>query len=194
MALLPNPFDPSKVEITDGDFSPVPIGWYQAKIDGAELKPTAKGGLYIAVRYSITGPSHQGRVVFDNVNLVNDNPKAVDIGEERLSRMCYAIGLGGVKVRDTDELVGRSLDIRVEIQKSAEYGDKNIVKGVKATEPALGGASSMPNFGASAAPSADPAPVPADWQAPLPQQQAPTPSPDSEPETAPPASAPWMNQ
>ena len=191
MALLPNPFDASQVEITEGDFSPIPVGWYSAKIDGAELKPTAKGGQYIAVRCSITGPSHQGRVIFDNVNIVNDNPKAVEIGYERLARICKAIGR--TVVQDTDQLIGGILDIKVDIQKSAEHGDRNIVKGVKATE---GGASSMPNFGASAAPSAGsaPVPVPADWQAPLPQEQAPTPSPDSEPETAPPASAPWMNQ
>ena len=188
MALLPNPFDASQVEITDGDFSPIPIAWYQAKIDGAELKITQnQRGKYIAVRYSITGPSHQGRVVFDNVNIVNDNPKAVEIGYERLARICKAIGR--TVVQDTDQLIGGILDIKVDIQKSAEHGDRNIVKGVRAPES---GASSMPNFGASAAPKA--APVPADWQAPLPQQQTPIPSPDSEPEEAPSASAPWMNQ
>ena len=189
MVALPTPFDASKVEIQDGDFAPIPIAWYSGNITGAELRNTRKGGQYISMMYSVTGPSHQGRVIFDNINIVNDNPKAVEIGYETLAKICKAVGL--TVVQDTDQLIGRSLDIKVDIEKSDEYGDKNIVKGVRATE---GGASSMPNFGASAAPSANPAPVPADWQAPLPQQQAPTPSPDSEPETAPPASAPWMNQ
>ena len=56
---------------TTGNFEPLPAGWYTAVVNGAEIKNTKAGtGQYIAVRYDITGPTHQGRVVFGNLNIV----------------------------------------------------------------------------------------------------------------------------
>ena len=66
MAFLEETFDIAEMPVTEQrSFDPVPAGWYTAAIAGAELKTTKAGtGNYIAVRFDITGPEHQGRVVF----------------------------------------------------------------------------------------------------------------------------------
>jgi hypothetical protein len=71
MASLGQTFDVNELpQGNGGNYDPLPAGWYSATIAGAELKPTKDGsGQYIKVRYDITGPSHQGRVVFGNVNI-----------------------------------------------------------------------------------------------------------------------------
>ena len=113
-------------ENSGGDFSPIPAGWYTAKISEAELKTTKAGnGQYINVRYDITGPEYQGRVVFGMLNITNPSQKAEDIGRAQLGELLRAIGLP--RIGDTDELIGHDVQIKTKIQKSEEYGDKNVV-------------------------------------------------------------------
>ena len=84
-----------------GSFEPLPAGWYTANITGAELRTTKSGsGQYIAVRYDITGPTHQGRIVFGNLNIRNQNPKAEEIGRQQLGDLMRAIGLSDNDVLD----------------------------------------------------------------------------------------------
>ena len=66
-------------------FDPIPAGWYTVKIVEAKLKDTKSGtGQYIAVRYDVLGPQYQGRVVFGNINIKNQNPQAEEIGRQQL--------------------------------------------------------------------------------------------------------------
>lgn len=134
------------------DFAPLPAGWYTATISSAELTTTKAGtGEYIKIRYDITGPSHQGRVVFDNVNIRNPNPVAEKIGREDLERLRLAIGISALS--DTDQLIGGNVDIKLTVKKSEEWGESNEVKGIKAG----GGGSAAPAPGAAPAAAAKPA-------------------------------------
>ena len=111
-------------------YDAIPAGWYVATIAKAEVKPTNAGtGNYIAVRYDITGPTHQGRVVFGNLNIKNPNPKAEEIGRQQLGEIMRAIGL--TQVTDTDQLIGGRLEIKLTIKKDEQYGDGNDIKGFK---------------------------------------------------------------
>lgn len=97
----------------------------------AELKDTKAGtGQYISVRYDITGPTCQGRVVFGNLNIRNPSPKAEEIGRQQLGSLLRAIGVREIK--DTDQLIGGQLEIKLSVRKSEEYGDSNDVKAFKA--------------------------------------------------------------
>lgn len=114
-----------------GDFSPLPDGWYDVRIASAEVRQTKAGnGQYIAVRYDVDGPTHAGRVVFGNLNVRNQNPKAEEIGRQQLGDIARALGIPAVS--DTDQIVGGSLSIKLTTRKSEEYGDKNEVKGFRA--------------------------------------------------------------
>ena len=115
----------------------LPSGWYTAIITEAELKATKAGtGEYIKVRYDITGPSGQGRVVFGNFNIKNPNPKAEEIGRQQLGDLMRALGLSAV--HDTDQLINGHLSIKVDIRPaSGEYGAQNEVKGWKSNTASL---------------------------------------------------------
>jgi len=115
------------------DYTPLPDGWYQSNITKAEVKQTKAGdGSYIAVAYTITGPSHEGRVVFGNLNIRNKNPKAEEIGRQQLGDVMRAIGLA--KVDDSDQLIGGTLAIKLKTKKDEQYGDRNEIAAWKAVE------------------------------------------------------------
>jgi hypothetical protein len=119
--------------VQDQDFQPIPDGWYRVEVKKAELKATKDGnGQYINVQYSVMGPSHAGRVVFDIINVRNASAEAERIGLAGLKRLKLAVGLPSLT--DTDQLVGRNLEIDVKTQKSADYGDKNVVKAYRSPE------------------------------------------------------------
>jgi hypothetical protein len=111
----------------------LPAGWYQATINSASLEITKNGtGQYIKLRFDVTGPTHQGRVVYTNLNIRNQNAKAEEIGLQQFGELLRAIGVA--RCKDTDELVGGQCEIKVSVRKSEEHGDQNDVKGYKAVK------------------------------------------------------------
>ena len=136
MAFLSQSFDVSDLPQPSKEYSPLPAGWYSATISGAEVKETKAGtGEYIAVKYSITGPTHQGRVIFGNLNIKNPSPKAEEIGRQQLGDLMRAIGLA--RVTDTDQLIGGSLVIKLNVKDDDKYGERNEVKDFKAVIGAI---------------------------------------------------------
>ena len=147
MAQLGQTFDVNELpQGNGGNYDPLPPGWYTASINQAELKPTKDGsGQYIKVRYDITGPSHQGRVVFGNINIRNASAKAEEIGRQQLGELMRAIGLP--RVQDTDQLIGANLGIKLDIRAATEqYAAQNEVRGFKAVDGAVAPAA-KPAFG-----------------------------------------------
>lgn len=144
MAFLGKTFDVNTLpEGNSGGFEPLPPGWYSATISGAELRETKDGtGEYIAVRYEITGPSHQGRIVFGNLNIKNKNPKAEAIAYQQLGDICRAIGL--TQVSDSDELIGGQLFIKLKIREQEGYDPSNDIAGWKALGSSLPAAAAAP--------------------------------------------------
>lgn len=165
MAQLNQTFDIQDLPQGSASFDPLPAGWYTCAITGAEVKVTKAGnGQYIAMRYDITGPTHQGRVVFGNINVRNPNPKAEEIGRQNLGDIMRAIGLA--RVSDTDQLIGGKLQIKLEVKDDPTYGPGNEVKGYKAL-PGAFAAATAPASGAPAVqqPPAPPAKAAPPWAA-----------------------------
>lgn len=147
MANLGTTFDANTLPQGNGNFDPLPAGWYTATITQAELKDTKTGsGQYIKVRYDITGPTHQGRVVFGNINIRNQNAKAEEIGQQQLGDLMRSIGLG--RVTDTDELLNHSVGIKLKVREQEGYDPTNDVAGFKAA----GGGSAAPKVFAAHVP------------------------------------------
>lgn len=132
------------------DFKPLPDGWYQVSIKNADLKDTRAGtGQYIAVEFVVTGADYAGRTVFSNINILNPNPTAQEIGLRDLNALRLASGLNSLS--DTDQLIGADLEIKLATQKGSNgYSDSNVVRGYRAIT-----ASGMPT--APAKPSKAPA-------------------------------------
>lgn len=146
MAFLGQSYTVKDIPEQDG-FEPVPAGWYNARITEAEVKSTKAGtGSYIKVRYDITGPTHQGRVIYGNINLSNPNQQAEQIGIQQLGSLARAIGLEVIS--DSDQLINHDVQIKLSIKKdtSGQYNDSNDVKGFKAID------GTMPSMPTSSAP------------------------------------------
>jgi hypothetical protein len=154
MAFLNEAFDVNELpQGNTGNFEPLPAGWYTATISQAELKDTkAANGQYIKLRYDITGPSHQGRVVFGNLNIKNPNPKAEEVGRQQLGDIMRAIGLA--KVTDTDQLIGGQIGIKLDVKQDAQYGASNEVKGFKSVSGSAAPAAAIPQGQSNPSPSA----------------------------------------
>lgn len=126
MANLGTTFAADELPQSTNSFEALPAGWYDAAIAGAEIKNTKSGtGRYIAIRYDILGPTHQGRVVFGNLNIENASAKAEEIGRQQLRALMEAIGLP--RLNDTDQLLGANVKIKLKIERDDQYGDRNNV-------------------------------------------------------------------
>lgn len=140
MASLGQSFSQEDLPQQSGDYSPIPEGWYTAIIHSATIKDTKdKTGQYIAIRYDVVAPSHQGRVIFGNINIKNKSSQAEEIGRGQLGSLIRAIGLA--RIEDTDQLegpvmikVGTVPAVFEEDGKTVKYEANNDIKGYKAIE------------------------------------------------------------
>lgn len=152
MAFLDQAIELNELPENTKSYDLLPPGWYDAVIQGADLRDTKTGGQMIAVKYSILGPTHQGRLVWGNINIRNSNPKAEEIGRQQLGDIMRALGLA--RVTDTDQLIGGNIGIKLAIRESEQYGNSNEVKGFKSIS---GSAAPAPAFVPPATPAAAPA-------------------------------------
>ena len=126
-----------------GSFTPLPEGWYTATISNVEEKQTKAGtGAYIAIKYMIDGPTHQGRIVFGNLNLINPNVKAEEIALQQLGEIMRAIKI--TDLSSMEQLIGKTLSIKLTVRISAEYGDSNDIKGFKAATGSFSSITTLP--------------------------------------------------
>ena len=160
MASIGFQFNADAVKPQD-DFTPIPAGDYIAQITESEIKPTKSGsGQMLTLRWQILDGQFKGRLVFDRINIINQNPKAQEIGQQQLSSICRAAGV--MALQDSVQLHNKPCHINVKIRKDAEYGDSNEVKSYK---PATGVApAATPFAGSFTAPAQTPAAAPsAPW-------------------------------
>lgn len=143
-------------EALETSYDPLPPGWYQARVAAVEARPNkANTGQYLAVRYDIIGPTHQGRVIYGNLNISNPSAKAEQIGRQQLGQLMMAIGLE--RISDTDQLIGGTCEIKLEIRPAdGQYKASNDVKGWKAFDARATAFSPQPSAQSAAQPSAQP--------------------------------------
>lgn len=123
-------FDATTVE-PQQTFSPIPAGLYAAQVIDSDVKSTKSGtGQYIQLTWQVLDGDFKGRLVFDRLNIRNQNATAEKIGQQQLSGLCHALGV--LKVQDTAQLHGKPCRIKVSIRKDDQYGDSNEIKGYEA--------------------------------------------------------------
>mgnify|MGYP003632687438 CR=1 FL=1 len=116
--------------IEEKKWDPIAEGWYDSMIVNADVRDTKAGtGQYIAIRFDVTGPTNEGRVIFTNINISNPNPKAVEIGHQQLARITEIASIS--ELTDTDQLIGSSMSIKVTIKSDDQYGDRNEIRGYR---------------------------------------------------------------
>ena len=96
-------FDSSSVVEQDNSFAPLPAGDYQVIVDDSDFRETKSGnGRYLHLELQVVGEQGKGRKVFDNLNLENPNPQAVEIAQRQLAGLVRACGK--IKIADSSEL------------------------------------------------------------------------------------------
>ena len=135
MAVLSNDVLQGIRTAEESSFEPVPEGEYLVKATTAELKTTKNGrGQYIKMTFTILGPKFQGRKLFTNFNLVNDNPEAARIGKQQIKSFMTSGGMSQEQINqfnDTDQLLGLTCKARVSVDEGGTYGPQNRIKGFK---------------------------------------------------------------
>lgn len=113
------------------DFTPVPPAQYRAMVTESDVADTKAGnGKLLKLTWTITDGEHQGRKVFDRVNLQNPNARAVEIGRKQLNTICHALGL--THVSDSVEMHDRPCLIEVRIRPAqGDYPPSNEIRGYK---------------------------------------------------------------
>lgn len=149
-------FDATQVSPVD-QYEAVPAGDYEAMVVDTTMKTTKDGGgQYLELKLEIQAGQHQGRQLWDRLNLVNRNPKAVEIAQKQMSQLCHATGVLQIATaQDLHKLHHRPVVVKVAAKQDPERGMTNEVKGYKAK--AANAASFAPAAPRVAAPAAQPA-------------------------------------
>jgi len=144
MANLGQTFDASQVT-PQGSYEVIPAGDYPAMITRSDMKDTKSGtGKYLELEIDLQDGS--GRKLWDRLNLINQNSKAVEIAQRQLSSICHAINV--LNVQDSEQLHGRLMTVRVTVKEDPSYGPRNEVKAYLPTQE------TSPQLSPSATPSA----------------------------------------
>lgn len=194
----------------------IPKGDYDVIFDSCEIKPTkANNGGFIECRYKVISGEHKDAILFDRLNLWNNNETAVNIARAQLSALCHVTGVfvlnDGANTMN-QQMKNKPFKVHVDIslnEKKEPSG--NEVKRIMNADGSLPGRQSAPPQSAPAANPAAFAPQ-QPMQQPMgfapPQAQQPMQAPQAQQTWAPPPAnnggfgqpmasppnAPWMKQ
>ena len=123
-----------KVEVNN--FTPLTPGIYAAKVIKSGITKTKVGDNMLTLTFEVLG-ANKGRRIFENYMLTHSNPKAVQAGLGRVKSLAANIEVDFDKLQDTSELHGKPVGIKVKIEESEEYGDRNRISGFLAYEESM---------------------------------------------------------
>jgi len=98
----------------------IPEGEYVAAFSGADLITTKAGGTGLKLTLRIVNGECEGKQISDFLNIKNANPKAEQIAMSRLRKICE-LTLNVPTLKDTDQLMGKRVTVKVEQEMRAEY-------------------------------------------------------------------------
>jgi hypothetical protein len=159
-SVLPGGFNANEVEPqAPMSNEPLPAGVYDVEVTNTEVKETKSGnGTMLKVEYTVLGPTHARRKVWQNINIRHTNSQAEQIGQSQLSALCRAVGIA--HLTDSDQLFQRVLRVSVKIRPAeGQYAASNDVTGY---EPA--GSAPPPAAAAPAPQQRAAAPATPPWQ------------------------------
>ena len=109
------------------DYSLLPEGTYKVIVGKTEAKETKSGGGAVILGYKVLEGEHEGKLIKDFLNVVNANPKASEIGMQRLATVAFATGFTGTQIDDSDELLNlEPFEVVVTIKEDGEYKNNNV--------------------------------------------------------------------
>tara|TARA_R100001530_G_scaffold36149_1_gene28133 strand:+ start:5648 stop:6181 length:534 start_codon:yes stop_codon:yes gene_type:complete len=132
-------FNPNEHE-EEKSFDPIPAAQYVAMITDSDKRDTRDETLfmfngekvrawYLKLTFEIIDGPYKGRLVWTNLNLVNKNPKAVEIANRNLASICRSVH-HLTPLDDSQALHNKPLKIKVTIREAQNgYDASNEIKG-----------------------------------------------------------------
>ena len=120
-----DPEDPNNID--EGGFTPIPPGRYDLQVTEMKERQTRAGGLSLSLTARVVGPSSAGRLVFDNFNIQNANPKAQEIGLRRLHSLSMCSGVRK-DWQELSEFAGLTFGGDIEQEDQGQYGIRNKIR------------------------------------------------------------------
>ena len=129
-------------ELSSNDFQPIPDGWYRAEIVESRIEKTNKSkqandnkNQYLELTWRILDGQYARRVVWDIINVINENSETVRIGKQDLAKRC--IGLGVDSFSNSSSLHNRPCMIKVTTRPASNGFDaKNKVSATRRDDSA----------------------------------------------------------
>lgn len=112
-------FDDSK------SFDLMPEGDYSVIVDSAEESESKSGNRMLKMKLKVTEGDFKGRLLFENM-LLSGNENAIKITVNKVGSL-LKLNKKPLSLDDFSSLVGLEAVAKVKVQKSEEYGDKNVV-------------------------------------------------------------------
>ena len=99
------------------DFDPIPEGVYDMEVVSSDVVQTKTGtGQMLKIELAVASGDFTGRRVWTNINIVNQNQQAQEIGQRQLSDLCRACGFAAVP-SESEEFHGIPIRVKVKMGK-----------------------------------------------------------------------------
>jgi len=148
----------------------LPPDRYPVQIVQSEMRATKTGnGQLLWLELDVLDGPHQGRKIWDQLNLVNPSQQTVEIAQRALSAICHAVGQ--LQVNDSEQLHLRPLEVTLAVELDSR--DKHLPPQDRRKQNKVKGYAALGNTlpaRATAAPATPPR------AAPPPPRQAPAPT------------------
>jgi len=119
-------FDANNVEPAQS-YDVLPKGKYLCMAVASQIKPTKKNnGEYLEITFEVIDGQGKGRKIWERLNIRNENKKAEEISQRKLSSLCRAVGV--LNLSDTDQLHNIPVVLDVDIEQREGYDPQNAIK------------------------------------------------------------------
>lgn len=113
-----------------GGFDALPAGEYVACIAKSERRDakSGNGNAYINLEFEVADGPLKGRRFFTMLNLFRPDDEAKEIANRELNSICNACGILRASLRDSTQLHGIPMRVKLTVKDDAQYGAKNVVR------------------------------------------------------------------
>jgi hypothetical protein len=120
---------PQSVKTAEVQDDILPAGDYLAEAIKTEFKETKSGtGQYLSIAFKILEGSFKDRLIYTNLNVINDNPVAVNIAVGSLKKIYVAAGKNFDTRDDSDEILHIPMILTLTVRPEGDAYPGNEIK------------------------------------------------------------------
>lgn len=102
-------------------------GWYAVEIIKGLIKKKDSKTYMTQLFFEFLDEKYAPNVLMNNYNIINQSRQTVQIAKMHLRQICESVGVEYESFKDTDEILGKNLQIYIEPSKNSDFPN-NITK------------------------------------------------------------------